>query len=220
MQHIVLIGLKQIPFFSHIPDGTLNALVEKAKQVKFAKGDTIITEGELSSALYVVLAGRARVLTSYDVGKHVDLLILEPGAYFGEMALLTDDPRAATVVAMDKCTCAIISKTDFKHWLNSYAVEINLLGVVSEKISYLNEKTHQMALSSVYEKIVKVLKSLAQQEGNALVISVPPTTQELAELVGASSGLVKEIMKELARNKYVVAKGKALHVSAIMPELW
>ncbi len=220
MQHIVLVGLKQIPFFSHLPDKNLNDLAATAKQLKFAKGDTIITEGENTSPLYVVLAGRARVITSYDVGKHVDLLILDRGSYFGEMALLTGEPRAATIQAIDKCVCAMISKNSFKAWIDAHLIEINMLGVVTEKIGYLNEKTQQMALSSAYEKIVKVLKNLAQQEGNALVISVQPTIHELAELVGASEGVVKTIMQELKKNKYVLAKGKALQVASILPETW
>lgn len=221
MQQITFLGLKQIPFFSHLPETILKALADKAKPVKFAKGDTIITEGEQTSSLYVVVSGRAKVLTSYDVGKAVDLLILEPGAYFGEMALLTDEPRAATVTAMDKVTCAAISKPDFKSWLKDHPdIDINLQGILSEKIGYLSEKTQQIALSSVYEKTTKVLRSLAQQQGNSLVIPIQPSHQELAELVGASPKMVKQVMKELSKGGYVESKNKSLRISSIMPESW
>lgn len=221
MQHITFIGLKHTPLLNHLPDEILSALAVKAKQVKFLKGDTIIAEGEQTHSLYIVISGKVKVLTNYEVGKDVDLLILEPGAYFGEMALLTDEPRAATVTAIEKTTCAVISKPDFKSWLNAHpTIDINLIEILSKKTKYMNEKINQMALSSVYEKTVKVLKSLAQQQGNALVIHVKPTHHELSTMIGASSEMVKEVMKELSRNKYIVTKGKALHVSAIMPESW
>jgi|CXWL01.1.fsa_nt_gi CRP/FNR family cyclic AMP-dependent transcriptional regulator len=221
MQAITVSGLKQIPCFSDVPAVTLNALAEKARPVKFAKGDTIIHEGEQTRALYIVVSGKVKALTHYAADRKVDLLILEPGGYFGEMALLTDEPRAATVSAIEKTVCAVIAKADFKSWLKDYpAIDINLLRILSEKVGYLNEKTHQMALSGVYEKTVTALKSLAQQQGNNLVIPVRPTVHELAELTGASSQMVKVVMQELSKNKYVVAKGKALHVASILPESW
>ncbi len=221
MQHITFIGLKHTPLLNHLPDEILSALAVKAKPVKFLKGDTIIAEGEQTHSLYIVISGKVKVLTNYKVGKDVDLLILEPGAYFGEMALLTDEPRAATVTAIDKTTCAVISKADFKSWLNAHpTIDINLIEILSKKTKYMNEKINQMALSSVYEKTVKVLKELSQQQGNVLVIPIPPTHQELAALIGTSPKMVKEVMKALSNGRHIVSKGKSLHISSIMPESW
>ena len=87
MKHITLLGLKQIPFFSNLPVAALDALADKAKPVKFEKGDTIISEGEQTHSLYIVVTGKVKILTNYGEDKNVDLVILEPGHYFGEMAL-------------------------------------------------------------------------------------------------------------------------------------
>jgi hypothetical protein len=78
MKAIVLHGLKQIPFFINLSGEALNALADKAKPVKFAKGEVIITEGEQTQSLYIVISGDVKVLTHYGENKNVDLVILEP----------------------------------------------------------------------------------------------------------------------------------------------
>lgn len=221
MKHITLLGLKKIPFFSNLPVAALDALADKAKPVKFEKGNTIISEGEQTHSLYIVVTGKVKILTNYGEDKNVDLVILEPGHYFGEMALLTNDPRGATVTAMSTTTCAVISKADFNTWLNAHpGVEINLLNVLAEKLEYMTEKTHQMELSIIYEKTVKILNGLAKQKGNQLVIEKQPSAQELAVLIGTSKRLVSTVLKELSKNKHIVTKGQALHISSLLPESW
>ena len=136
-------------------------------------------------------------------------------------SLLTNDPRGATVTAMSTTTCAVISKADFNTWLNAHpGVEINLLNVLAEKLEYMTEKTHQMELSIIYEKTVKILNGLAKQKGNQLVIEKQPSAQELAVLIGTSKRLVSTVLKELSKNKHIVTKGQALHISSLLPESW
>lgn len=229
MKPIVLLGLKQIPFFINLSGVALNALADNAKPVKFAKGEVIITEGEHTQSLYIVLSGEVKVLTRYGENKNVDLVILEPGYYFGEMSLVTNDPRAATVTALHNTTCAVISKPDFKNWLTAHPdIEINLLNVLAEKVEYMTEKTHQMELSIIYEKTVKVLKDMAEPKGHLcpsgykLIIEKLPTTSEIADLVGAKRRLVSIVLKELIKNKHLSTRGAGTisTLSNNLPESW
>lgn len=221
MQEEVLTGLKQIPFFSHLPDETLSALAQKAKAIKFPKHATIITEGDTTNSLFVILSGKIRVFTSYEEGKEVTLLVQQEGSYFGELALLTDEPRSATVETLEKTVCGMISKSDFIQWLNANPqVAISLLGVLSEKIRYLTEKVKQMALSSVYERTIKVLQSMAHKEGEIYVITNKPTQQELATMVGASREMINKVMKELTKGGYIVVQEKTLRIENKLPSNW
>lgn len=223
MKPIVLLGLKQIPFFTNLSSEALNALADKAKPVTFAKGEVIITEGEHTQSLYIVIRGEVKVLTHYGENKNVDLLILEPGYYFGEMSLVTNDPRAATVTALHNTACAVILKPDFKSWLAAHpTIEINLLNVLAEKVGYMTEKTQQMELSIIYEKTVNVLKDMAEPKGNKLIIEKLPTTSEIAELVGAKRRLVSIVLKELIKNKYLSTRGAGTlsTLSSHLPESW
>lgn len=213
--------LKKITFLADVPDDTLESLAAKAKTAKFPKNATIITEGDETSSLYVILSGKVRVFSSDDKSKEVTLLIQEAGSHFGELALLSDEPRSATVMTLEKTVCAVISKADFLNWLKHYPdVAIALLGVLSGKVRYLTEKVKQLALSNVYERTVKVLYEMAKKENDVLVIENRPTQQELATMVGASREMINKIMHELTKGSYVVIQDKTLRIERPLPASW
>jgi CRP/FNR family transcriptional regulator, cyclic AMP receptor protein len=221
VQQEVFIGLKNIPLLSKLCDEALFSLADRAKSVKYPKQAMIITEGDETSSLYIVLSGKVRVFSSDDKSKEVTLLIQEPGSYFGEIALLSDEPRSASVVSLEKTTCAVISKGDFINWLmNHPEVAVTLLGVLSEKIRHLTDKVRQMALSNVYERTVKALQELAVTEGDISVIHNRPTQQDLASMVGASREMVNKIMHELTKGGYVSIEDKALIIHKKLPASW
>jgi CRP/FNR family transcriptional regulator, cyclic AMP receptor protein len=221
MQQEVFLSLKKIPFLSKLPDEELNALAAKAKSVKFPKQATIITEGDETSSLYIILFGKVRVFSSDEKSKEVTLLIQESGSCFGELALLGDGPRSASVETLEKTVCGIISKHDFKYWLVSHPdAAIGLLCNLSEKIRHLTEKVKQMALSNVYERTIKVLQDMANKEGDIFVIYNKPTQQELANMVGSSREMINKIMKELTKGGYVVIKDKTLRIENKPPAYW
>jgi CRP/FNR family transcriptional regulator, cyclic AMP receptor protein len=221
MQQEVFLNLKKIPLLSKLPDEALNALAAKAKSVKFPKQAIIITEGDETSSLYIILSGKVRVFSSDEKSKEVTLIIQESGSYFGELALLGDEPRSASVEALEKTACGIISKDDFKYWLASHPdVAIGLLRVLAKKIRQLTEKVKQMALSNVYERTIKVLQDMATQEGDIFVIHNRPTQQELANMVGSSREMINKIMKELTKGGYMVIKDKTLRIEKKLPLSW
>lgn len=221
MQTLIIQSLAQIPCFAAIPPATLATLAQKAKQVKFEQGVTIISEGEQTTSLYIVLSGKLKVCSSAVVGKAVDLLILEAGAFVGEMALLTGEPRAASVTTLVKTTCALLERKAYQSWLQEHeGLNIDLLQIIADKVAYMQEKTHQLTLSCIYDKLVALLKERAEIRTGALVVPVQPSINELAELIGVAPKLVKEVMKELLKNKYLVSKGQALHISLDLPPSW
>jgi CRP/FNR family cyclic AMP-dependent transcriptional regulator len=221
MQQEVFSSLKKIPFLSKLPDEALNALAAKAKSVKFPKQSIIISEGDETNSLYIILSGKVRVFSSDEKSKEVTLLVQESGSYFGELALLGDEPRSASVETLEKTVCGIISKNDFKYWLASHPdVAIGLLRELSEKIRHLTEKVKQMALSNVYERTIKVLQDMAIKEGDIFVIDNKPTQQELANMVGSSREMINKVMKELTKGGYVVIKDKTLRIENKPPASW
>lgn len=221
MQEEVFKTLKNISFLSSLPDDAISSLAGHAKAFKFPNHAVIISEGDETRSLYIILSGKVRVYTSDEKSKEVTLLIQEAGSYFGELALLGDEPRSASVETMEKTVCAMISKDDFKHWLGNHPdVVIALLSELSAKIRQLTERVKQMALSNVYERTIKVLKDMAVPEDDILVIHNRPTQQELANMVGSSREMINKIMKELTKGGYVVIKDKTLRIENKLPASW
>ncbi len=221
MQQDVLLSLKKIPFLSKLPDEALIALAAKAKSIKFPKQAVIISEGDETSSLYIILSGKVRVFSSDEKSKEVTLLIQESGSYFGELALLGNVPRSASVETLENTVCGVISKDNFKYWLVSHPdVAIEMMCDLSEKIRNLTEKVKHMALSNVYERTIKVLQDMAIKEGDILIIHNKPTQQELANMVGSSREMINKIIKELTKGGYVVIKENTLRIEKKLPASW
>jgi serine/threonine-protein kinase len=77
---------------------------------QFARGTVIIREGDSGDAAYMIAAGHCRAYRTVGA-EHETLAVMEPGDVFGEMALLLDEPRAATVEAMDQVTVLVLDKS-------------------------------------------------------------------------------------------------------------
>jgi CRP-like cAMP-binding protein len=104
--------LKQASPFSTLDGEQLRRLAARLERLEVPTGETIIRQGEAGEECYVLRSGRVMVLTSGAQGDERMLATLDPGSLFGEAALLTDEPRNATVRATEPCTLLALRRTD------------------------------------------------------------------------------------------------------------
>ena len=100
--------LGSVPLFAALNKKQLKLLYESAKERSFAAGQTIVKQGDSGVGFYLILAGRAHVTKG---GRPV--ATLGAGQFFGEMALLDDQPRTADVVAEGAVKCLVLSSWEF-----------------------------------------------------------------------------------------------------------
>ncbi len=99
-------ALQQCPTFATLPAGAREALVRNSRLVVYGDGEAVVREGEASRALYVVAKGKAQVVRG---GREV--AVLEAGELFGEIAFLTGQPRAASVLAVGELSVVEMDAT-------------------------------------------------------------------------------------------------------------
>ena len=104
--------LKQASPFSTLNGERLRQLAGRLERLDVPDGDTIIRQGETGEECYLLRSGRAEVLAQGPQGGERNLATLGPGSLFGEAALLTDEPRNATVRALDPCTLLSLRRAD------------------------------------------------------------------------------------------------------------
>ncbi len=92
-------ALPRIPLFSDLGPAAFRALTERLTLRRVADGETVLEQGEPGEGFYVVASGRFRVEKREESGERVVLARLGEGAFFGEMALLSGEPRAASVIS-------------------------------------------------------------------------------------------------------------------------
>jgi CRP-like cAMP-binding protein len=130
--------LAVVPLLSRLGRRQLGRLAELAVTRPYREGATIVREGDTSISLYVVLSGRVRV--ERESGR-VQVAELGRGGSFGEMGLMDDMPRSATVVAVEPTECALLAKWDFQNELRDDPdIALALLPVLTERIRMLDAR--------------------------------------------------------------------------------
>jgi len=102
--------LATVFLFSHLRQEELRRLANQSRYCSFKFGDVIIREGERDDRLYILISGKVNVFKSYGTKKEKRLRTLEPPAYFGEIALIDDLVRSATVVAIQDTRTLCLDK--------------------------------------------------------------------------------------------------------------
>jgi CRP/FNR family cyclic AMP-dependent transcriptional regulator len=101
--------LKRVPIFEGLDNRELQRIAASMKPRTFRSGDTVTTEGQGGVGFFVIEDGEAKVTVHGDERRR-----LGPGDYFGEIALLTDRPRTATITAESDLRCYGMTSWDFK----------------------------------------------------------------------------------------------------------
>ncbi len=110
--------LESVDFFEKLKVGQLEQLIEKIKKLSVPKGRTVIKEGEPGDAFYMISSGKVSIWHKKSLfNKDIFLTDQGPGEFFGEMALVTNHPRSATVVAETSCDFYVLYRNDFKEIL-------------------------------------------------------------------------------------------------------
>ncbi|MBK9166836.1 MAG: mechanosensitive ion channel [Bryobacterales bacterium] len=105
-------ALDRVEIFQALHPAEREALSASLSRLSFAPGEAILRQGEPGDSLFILASGRVRVLVSRPSGLSEQVAILGPGDFFGEMALLAGETRAATVTAIDAVECYSLGKPE------------------------------------------------------------------------------------------------------------
>jgi CRP/FNR family cyclic AMP-dependent transcriptional regulator len=196
--------LDNISIFTGMEPRDLQLIEKRMVRRGYPKNTVILSEGDNSDSLYVILEGRVKVYLSDENGKEAIINYMEPGDYFGELSLIDDSKRSASIMTVEKSSMAVMSKQAFHQVLSDNpGIAIHLLKDLVHRVRALTDEVKSLALSDVYGRLSKTLLSLATEQGGQLVIKRPVTQQELANRIGASREMVCRIFKDLVKGGYI-----------------
>lgn len=163
----------------------LLSLADRGDVRRFPRGKQLITEGEVSGSLYILISGELKVYTRDDNGRELIYNIMRPGEFFGEM-FLDGEPRSASVKAISDALCVVVGEDKLRSFMTQYPEFAECL--VLKLIERLRHATHQirsLVLDGVYERTVLLLNQLSIEEDGVRIIPPTLTQQEIADRVGA-----------------------------------
>jgi CRP/FNR family cyclic AMP-dependent transcriptional regulator len=130
-----------VPMLAGLSPRQRRRLAMQANTHSFPAGSLILREGDASMALYVVLSGAVRIERAARPAGTIGLDELGPGAVFGEMGVIDDTPRSATVIALERTECALLSRWDLERPLREEgAIALALVQTLSARVRRLEAR--------------------------------------------------------------------------------
>jgi len=203
-----------------LSQATLDAIASAGVVRSYPRNTVLINEGDEGDSLYIVLAGRLKVYASNAAGREVVIDFHGPGEYVGEMSL-DGAPRSASVVAVEPSTCAVVSRARFREFVVAHPdFALHLIGKLIERARLATENIKSLALSDVYGRLVRLLTTLAVDEGGRRFVPEKLTQQDIAERIGSSRDMVSRLMKDLAAGGYLAVEDRTITLLRKLPPAW
>ncbi|MGB9682107.1 MAG: Crp/Fnr family transcriptional regulator [bacterium] len=211
--------LKTLSLFKGISEDAIRKILAIAKEKRYKKGEIIYYQGDISYTLDIIKKGKLKVTIMTEEGKEKILAILSEGDIIGEISLIDNRPRSATVEALEDCSLLSIKKEDFGKFLLEYPkISIEIARILSERLRDADRSIEELTFYDVRTRIISLLISLGERYGkpisNGIEIHIRFTHQELADLVGSSRETITRVLGELQENKIIrIEKDKILIIA-------
>jgi CRP/FNR family cyclic AMP-dependent transcriptional regulator len=203
-----------------LSEAELKAVGAHGVSRSYPKNTVIVSEGDQTDSLYVILEGRVKVFVSDGAGHEMVLSTQGPGEYFGEM-VLDEGPRSASIMTLEPARFLVVPKKDFREFvLKNPGFALHLIDKLIQRARVLTESVKSLALMDVYGRVARLLLELAEEKDGKQVIPQRLTQQEIASRIGASREMVSRILKDLAQGGYLTQSRAGIVLHRKPPEHW
>ena len=197
--------IRRVPLFSMLTESQAISVADAVVKRRFKRGEVIVEQGKKSNALFILLNGRARVVTADSRGREVILATLQPGDHICEMSLIDNEPHSATVRAEVQTDVLMLGRIEFARCLpeNSSMAYAVMRGLV-QRLRHADRKIESLALMDVYGRVARALLEFATETGDGeMLIREKISRQDIAKMVGASREMVSRVMKDLEERGFI-----------------
>jgi CRP/FNR family cyclic AMP-dependent transcriptional regulator len=216
----MLDSLANISPYDLLDEQGLQSLAQIAMRRNYRKNRVIIRQDDDSNTMFVLLEGEMKVYVDDDQGKQLTVRILKPSDSFGEVALIGDFPRTASVVTLTDCVVYAFSREKYLAFLKAYPeILLALSKTLANMVRDTTEELSNIALSDVYGRIVHIFNKYALD--NERQRQVPKFThREISRMIGSSREMVSKILKELEKGEYISVTQKHYVIKRDLPVSW
>ena len=200
--------LRRVPLFATLTPAQSASIADAIVKKRFKRGEVVVEQGKKSDALYILLTGRARVMSADSRGREVILATLQPGDYIGEMSLIDDEPHSATVRTELQTDVLLLGREAFSRCLpEQFSMPHNVMRGLVQRLRQADRKIESLALMDVYGRVARSLLEFAVDDGAGnMKVREKISRQDLAKMVGASREMVSRVMKDLEERGFVLTQ--------------
>jgi len=146
-------------------------------------------------------------------GKEVILSLIGPGEFFGEMGLIDDSPRSASVIAIEPCELLSLSRRDFKKCMaENFDMTMAVMKGLVRRLREADRKIGSLALLDVYGRVARLLIDMSVVVNGQRVVARRLPKQDIAKMISASREMGSRVMKDLQMGGYIETRGSTIVV--------
>lgn len=195
----------------------LEDMISRGVKRPFRRGAFIMTEGEASDHVVVLLSGRAKVSSYTADGKEVVLAVRGPGELLGDFSALDGAARSATVAALESIEALIVPADRFKAYLEAHArLAVLLLQTWSRRVRDADRKRVEFGAydtpGRVARRLIELVERYGEGDGDSVRISLSLTQDELAGWTGSSREAVSKALREFRDRGWISTGRRAINV--------
>ena len=200
--------LSRVSFFSQLSAEEVSEVNELFQEQGYRSGESITFAGDPATHLYVVAVGKVKLIRHTLSGQDIVLDMLTPGEFFGSLSVLGDDAYQDTAQAQTNCCVLAITAKTFQTVLQRYpSVALSALNMVTHRLKEAHETVRQLSAHSVEQRIAAALLKLAEkvgeQQAEGLLIQVPLSRQDLAEMTGTTVETASRVMSQFQKEGFI-----------------
>lgn len=206
--------------FAGLDESALHKLAPGGAVRTYARNVVVVSEGDATDSLYVVLSGRVKAFVSDEHGKEVVVNTIGAGDFFGEL-VLDGGARSASIMTLEPSRLFVIPQRDVEALLASNPeFAKNLMRKLIGKVRSLTARVLDLALRDVYGRLVKFLEESAVEQDGRRVVAERLTQSDIAARIGGSREMVSRILRDLAAGGYVSVETKQIILHRKLPAHW
>ena len=204
--------LRRVNVFRDATDEDLKLFVQNGILRSIEEGEFFFFQGDPANYLYILVAGRAKLLQTNQVGQQVNLRIINEWQMFGALGAVREDATyPATAQALEPSTALAIESSFLKEMMKTRPhLNINLMQLMTGYIMEMQERYRELATERVERRIAMTILRLAGQigrrtEGKEMTVELPLSRQDVAEASGTTIYTVSRVLADWERRGLVEA---------------
>jgi CRP-like cAMP-binding protein len=192
--------LRKHPYFVDLTPEAFDQLCRYAKHTTLKRGTTIFSKGDPGTSVIAVVSGTVKISISSPDGRNAILNLIDPGELFGEMSVLSNQPRSADAIANTNCELFVIDRREFLPFVRSQpSLAMKFIELLCERLRSTSDQLEQVILRDLPGRLASALLRLSEKHKSTIAI----TQQELSEMVGMTRESINKQLRAWSTRGWV-----------------
>jgi CRP/FNR family transcriptional regulator, cyclic AMP receptor protein len=198
--------------FEGIPADDVRAVLALARRSTYRRGEVVFHQFDPADSVHLIVKGRFDVRIVTSLGDTVALGIRGPGETFGELAVITEDDRSATVAALEPGETLVVRGSELRRLARRHpSVDEVLVRLLSERVAFLSERLVEAYTVGAETRVARRVLELAHIYAGPQPVAIPLIQDDIAALAGTSRATVNRVLRDAERRGVVeLRRGRTL----------